>query len=806
MPQSNSVAGARLHDLLPDLLSALSERFECVECEIEKCPDLSSAPFRLTVSRIGSQLCIVSTTECADVNVAIGAHCFNGKPLGLIQGRHVLSTDDSPALGLRLRLKNATTTPIDRSLWRPAAKDSIRRLRATGDVPSEFLCIEVADDTNAEVSLLADELTVSSTNTAKILDVWLFPATKVIGTRPIENGAETPKPKKRIRRVVKSTNPDGTPKKTLVSTKTVVGNGGIKVVKKRIVDKSSPKENSPDVVQEVVEDPSNVSFLVRMGQPVNGVEHSISNGVINTPKSDSKMETQQKEITVQPAQLNGTTNSVPRAPDLPIVDQTRPSPPTPVSTPINGSAVNDTVKTPTLQAKAEPAVPSTPTPLIDSASVEVSSSETNSPDNLFLASTSLANSTFTTNSLTETSATSTISSSISSTSDKDKPKSTTNSAMTNGVSKNAVDHLPESDVPQLNGFIEVPPQIIEQNGKKQENQQNTTKTLPTKTLSNSTSLEDRMFSPISDLINQRIMSPLTNGRRLSPDSDLSLFEDLSTASTLTTASQQHRTERRRSTMSPIVEGVASGTVRGMGEVPVIALQLVLGMFSYRELAELRRVHPHWDELCGQLLNSGYYDLIHRADVLLTDCQRRANAEPHLQRPLQVLTNLQVHVLNPVDILRAAMDEGVLCFPYGELLDKVERLLNRIVDVMNMPEEEGDAIVLNWDRLAQLSRMAQRHYRRYVEPEVEKRMTEVYKLSAQQRLQRLDSFLVESTVTKLEKVAGQTRDELKWEVDQLKTQNTQLKKDNRELKQLCARLESRIDMIERKFKTMARLLQ
>ncbi|KAI6179460.1 hypothetical protein M3Y98_00613000 [Aphelenchoides besseyi] len=762
MPQSNSVAGARLHDLLPDLLSALSERFECVECEIEKCPDLSSAPFRLTVSRIGSQLCIVSTTECADVNVAIGAHCFNGKPLGLIQGRHVLSTDDSPALGLRLRLKNATTTPIDRSLWRPAAKDSIRRLRATGDVPSEFLCIEVADDTNAEVSLLADELTVSSTNTAKILDVWLFPATKVIGTRPIENGAETPKPKKKNSSCREIHESGRNPKEDIA------------------------KENSPDVVQEVVEDPSNVSFLVRMGQPVNGVEHSISNGVINTPKSDSKMETQQKEITVQPAQLNGTTNSVPRAPDLPIVDQTRPSPPTPVSTPINGSAVNDTVKTPTLQAKAEPAVPSTPTPLIDSASVEVSSSETNSPDNLFLASTSLANSTFTTNSLTETSATSTISSSISSTSDKDKPKSTTNSAMTNGVSKNAVDHLPESDVPQLNGFIEVPPQIIEQNGKKQENQQNTTKTLPTKTLSNSTSLEDRMFSPISDLINQRIMSPLTNGRRLSPDSDLSLFEDLSTASTLTTASQQHRTERRRSTMSPIVEGVASGTVRGMGEVPVIALQLVLGMFSYRELAELRRVHPHWDELCGQLLNSGYYDLIHRADVLLTDCQRRANAEPHLQRPLQVLTNLQVHVLNPVDILRAAMDEGVLCFPYGELLDKVERLLNRIVDVMNMPEEEGDAIVLNWDRLAQLSRMAQRHYRRYVEPEVEKRMTEVYKLSAQQRLQRLDSFLVESTVTKLEKVAGQTRDELKWEVDQLKTQNTQLKKrQSRAETTLCA---------------------
>lgn len=60
-------------------------------------------------------------------------------------------------------------------------------------------------------------------------------------------------------------------------------------------------------------------------------------------------------------------------------------------------------------------------------------------------------------------------------------------------------------------------------------------------------------------------------------------------------------------------------------------------------------------------------------------------------------------------------------------------------------------MLNWERLSKLSRAAQVHYRRYVEPEVEKRMTEVYRLSAQQRLQRLDSFLVENSVNKLEKV-------------------------------------------------------
>lgn len=61
----------------------------------------------------------------------------------------------------------------------------------------------------------------------------------------------------------------------------------------------------------------------------------------------------------------------------------------------------------------------------------------------------------------------------------------------------------------------------------------------------------------------------------------------------------------------------------------------------------------------------------------------------MQRPLQVLTNLQVHVLNPVDILRAAMDEGVLCFPYGDLLDKAFGLLDKVEQVMGMSEEDGD---------------------------------------------------------------------------------------------------------------------
>uniref|UniRef100_A0A915DLT5 F-box domain-containing protein n=1 Tax=Ditylenchus dipsaci TaxID=166011 RepID=A0A915DLT5_9BILA len=155
-------------------------------------------------------------------------------------------------------------------------------------------------------------------------------------------------------------------------------------------------------------------------------------------------------------------------------------------------------------------------------------------------------------------------------------------------------------------------------------------------------------------------------------------------------------------------------VRGMSvEMPVIVLQHVLNSMSFDELSELRRVHPHWDELCGQMLNSGYYQLIHMADRLLTDCQRRMHKEKHLVHCGQIMTKIQVHVLNPVDVLRAAMDEGVLCFPYGRLLDKAFDLLGRVERViqewttliqfstgnvwLNYPEGHKFTIASSWSR-------------------------------------------------------------------------------------------------------------
>lgn len=236
--------------------------------------------------------------------------------------------------------------------------------------------------------------------------------------------------------------------------------------------------------------------------------------------------------------------------------------------------------------------------------------------------------------------------------------------------------------------------------------------------------------------------------------------------------------------------------------PVQVLQLILKKFSYKELGKLREVHPHWDELCGQALNSGYHELIKKADKLLTDCQRRVHSEPDLHDVLSILTNVQVQILNPVDILRPAMDEGVCCFPYGELLDQTFHIVGKAEEVM----EGRKDVTINWKSVAELARRAQLHYRSNLATIMEEKLGEVIRLKALQSIQRIDSFMIDSTVNKLEKATHMARDELEWEIEQLRHQNTQLKKDNRELKKDCMRLEARVEIIENKFKTMARLLQ
>lgn len=68
-----------------ELLSALCEKFDNVECELENSPDFSSAPYKLPITKIGSQLCMVPTTECADLQTAIKQHLNGGATLGVIE-------------------------------------------------------------------------------------------------------------------------------------------------------------------------------------------------------------------------------------------------------------------------------------------------------------------------------------------------------------------------------------------------------------------------------------------------------------------------------------------------------------------------------------------------------------------------------------------------------------------------------------------------------------------------------------------------------------------------------------------------
>ncbi|KAJ1370386.1 hypothetical protein KIN20_032098 [Parelaphostrongylus tenuis] len=190
-----------------------------------------------------------------------------------------------------------------------------------------------------------------------------------------------------------------------------------------------------------------------------------------------------------------------------------------------------------------------------------------------------------------------------------------------------------------------------------------------------------------------------------------------------------------------------------------------------QLGRLRAVHPHWDEICGQLLNGAYYRLLDRSDKLLMTLQRQVPANPKLHYPTTVLTSIQVHVLNPIDIMRAVLDEGVCCFPYGAILDKTNALLDQIELMLHGGEQDN----VKWEPVALLAKRASLHYRTYLERIMEERLGEGLRLKAAQRILRLDSFLVESTVTKLEKDTSKARDELKWELEQLQQAERPTKK-------------------------------
>uniref|UniRef100_A0A1I7TTI0 DUF4210 domain-containing protein n=1 Tax=Caenorhabditis tropicalis TaxID=1561998 RepID=A0A1I7TTI0_9PELO len=324
-------------------------------------------------------------------------------------------------------------------------------------------------------------------------------------------------------------------------------------------------------------------------------------------------------------------------------------------------------------------------------------------------------------------------------------------------------------------------------------------------------------------------SSMTPDRRLDP-----IFEDGSRQKqSISSAISANRPMITRNSATPPSTPKTLVSHPSKPNIPVIALQAVLtNYFNYEHLGRLREVHPHWDEIAGQLLNSGYYKLLERSDKLLMALQRKVVSDPGLHYATNVLTNIQVHVLNPVDIMRAVIDEGVCCFPYGIILDKTFLLLDRVEAMLNGSYEE----TVNWEPVAKLAKKAAAHYRGNLERVMEERMGENLRLKAAQRIIRLESFVVDAQVAKLEKESNKVRlyfeetafirnhpfsfcnrcflnkfydlkakEDLRWEIDQLHQKNSQLRKDNREMKANQMRLEARVDALEQKFKTLARLL-
>jgi hypothetical protein len=69
-----------------DVLSALCDKFENVECELKTSPDFFPSPYRLQFTKIGTRLTLVPTSDWPDLQIAIREHMNgNGASLGILQ-------------------------------------------------------------------------------------------------------------------------------------------------------------------------------------------------------------------------------------------------------------------------------------------------------------------------------------------------------------------------------------------------------------------------------------------------------------------------------------------------------------------------------------------------------------------------------------------------------------------------------------------------------------------------------------------------------------------------------------------------
>ncbi|CEF67004.1 Hypothetical protein SRAE_2000166900 [Strongyloides ratti] len=845
-----------LHSILSEITHSLQDTYAVVESCIEPCPDLTQPPFNLKIKSLGRQIVYLktndfnSTSDYATLSPSSKVlHCMkNG----------VILTDGEVTHSLKLLLKNGTS-------WKAGIRSAMKKCHIDGNWG--LLAMQILSSGNIKFNILTNIPPTNEINVTNVeTKIWLVPIKKVF----IDP---------------KSFNNDEADKSAPVIKKKIIK----KVVKKKVQEKkdNSPsndkKENTPEVISEIKEDVSSVSYVIRMGQSPAKDGTSLKEEIIENNEDKKDVE----ENTISDVKINGISN---------LKNSTLDS----------SNLVNDTKLKNSLDEKSEEKkdilsnhktidcddIEFIEEPPIENISTKkrISLEKSFSPPSEILNDISIDSSKDDYTNKSSPSSDNTTSGISSALLSERSTISTKTTNLSFDDLKKKLDTLSSSLIKEreTTPLKETSPQgsntksnmINKMNGDKEETPTlssslvftsknnsidmdsnlsisdcskdltsrsnillNTSYKTSSSTLASDLSL-DRTLTPSSSSIMSTINTyPITNSgyssletyskhlsskenplsasyTAISPASREIIRRSASRSTCINNNTDSHHILRKidtnngfnnsfllkKDTLGTVKEdcAVIEERVRGMQSVNVASLQLVLKTLSYKELGEKRQVHPHWDELCGQLLNSGYYKLIDEADKLLSECQRNVHINEHLINPIKILTNLQLFVLNPVDMLRAPMDEGILCFPYGLILDKAFMLINMVKKMISKDIDPGTSV--NWEELASLAKKAQIHYKKFVESEVEKRMGEVNKLTAQQRLQRIDSFLIETTVEQLQKQTHQNKDELHWEMEQLKQQNISLKKDNREMKAQLMRFEGRIEMLERKFKTIARLLQ
>ncbi|TKR92542.1 hypothetical protein L596_007174 [Steinernema carpocapsae] len=754
------------------LLQSLCERFRAVECEFVACPNLHEPPFNTssaTAAFLGSDISFVSpSTSSADFGKEIVCQ--------LKEGTVITKEASAPREVIRIHLENGDD-------WKLPIRNV---LNASSGFSWQIFCVEARQNSaSALFHLLCSETTAcdSAVIDSTILIAPMKPepaeqptsamssvkkmASMFAGNGKIAEESSIKKPTKIVKKVApKTVSPTTssseektdakTGKKSLISTRTVKTANGAKIIKKNIVDRSTPKENTPDLVQEVREEITNVSYVVKLGSSPapDGVPNN--EPLPHSPVTGKPNQNGEEKGGTPPEAEEANGGTSPEAKD--VIKLENKEVPSDIKEPTvangNGEAAAETADDQNGVVEKEESPEEAPIAVHEQNGEPTNGQKENGRKSL-------------------------------------QPSNGTNGTHFNQTFSREDNSSSSTivDATKSHSQTEIPPMDDESTQITSSSIAARLVSIRSQRESSNESGDGGKTASRSSEIGNGVRSQLLND----VESDLSINED-SHSSGFSEVLKLH-------TMPSALDNFF--LPRSPNQMPIIVLQKVLKFMSFDELARIRQVTPIWDEMCGQMLNAGYYDLTAQADRLLTECQRRVHREAHLSKPIQVLTKLQLHVINPVDIMRVAMDEGVCCFPYGKILDQAFEVLEKVKETIRLKE---DLIPIQWEPVAELSRRAQVHYKVCVEGIIEERMGEVMNLKAQQRLQRIDSFMIENTVSKLERVATQAKDDLHWEIEQLKSQNAQLRKDNRDIKRDYMKLESRVEVLERKFKTVARLLQ